>query len=179
MPNNLTNLRIGDDLILERMCAAEQGLLTQADALDMKASYLLVALVFLAQLSTIFLLRANLPLAMKADRIISCVLLVVAGILLLFELGIKGFKTGDAARLESWRDDTVKTAEGLDGYKNAENPQEYLRARLVHGLIISSKGTLAHNDARIRAKVCNIRWAYWMTFMAFGLDVIFLIYLFC
>lgn len=175
MPDNRTNLRIGDDLILERMCSAEQGLLTQADALDMKASYLLVALVFLAQLSTIFLLKSNLSHAMKADQIISCTLLVVAGILLLLELGIKVFNTCDAALLDSWRDGIVKDAEDLDGYKNAVHPQEYLRARLVHGLIIGSKKTLTHNDALIRTKVRNIRCAYWMTFIAFGLDVIFLI----
>jgi len=43
------------------MYAREQVLLSQADALDMKASYFLVVLVFLAQLSTIFFSSPNLP----------------------------------------------------------------------------------------------------------------------
>jgi hypothetical protein len=72
--------RIGDELILERMYAAEQVLLTQADALDMKASYLLIVLVFLAQLSTTFIARRDLSWFFRISQWVSCVLLFASSV---------------------------------------------------------------------------------------------------
>src|ERR1017187_318602 len=99
--NSTMNERLGDDLILERMYAAEQVLLSQADALDMKASYLLVALVFLAQLSTTFLSSPNLTCLLKGGQWLSCLLLFMAGVFLLLELRVKTFRAEDAMNLEA------------------------------------------------------------------------------
>jgi hypothetical protein len=169
-----TDERIGDELILERMYAAEQVLLSQADALDMKASYLLVALVFLAQLSTTFLLIPNLAYCGKTMQWISCFLLTVAGVFLLLELRIEKFRTEDAVHLETWRDTVINDAKKRKEYTASSHPDEYLRSRLVWGLIEGSKPRIARGEENNKKKVHCLRWAYGLTFAAFLLDILFM-----
>ncbi len=166
--------RIGDDLILERMYSREQILLSQADAFDMKASYLLVVLVFLAQLSTTFFSNANLDCVGKISQWLSCLLLVAAGIFLFFELKIKSFSGEDAAGLEPWRDEVIADSRKQKEYKETSDPDGYLRHRLVWGLIDSSKGRIAKSEENNAKKTAHLRRAYWLTFVAFGLDVLFI-----
>jgi hypothetical protein len=123
--------RIGDDLILERMYASEQVILSQANALDMKASYLLVVLVFLAQLSTTFLSNPNLSCLGKGGQSLCCLLLFVAGLFLLLELRIKTFRAEDALNLEAWRDRIINAGKEQEEYVASTSPDDYLRSRLV------------------------------------------------
>jgi len=167
--------RTGDDLILERMYAREQVLLGQADALDMKASYLLVVLVFLAQLSATFLSRSDLSCFGKAIQWLVCLLLVVSGIFLLLELRVKSFSGEDALGLEGWRDGVVAEAEGLKGYPVFQNPDAFLRNRLVRGFIDGSKARIAKSEEINEKKVRFLNRAYWLAFAAFVADVLYLI----
>ena len=120
--------RIGDDLLLERMYAAEQVLLSQADALDMKASYFLVVLVFLAQLSTTLLSNPHLVCLARYGQWLSCFLLFIAGVFLLLELKVKTFRAEDARNLEGWRDGVVKEGRGQAEYLSSPHPEDFLRS---------------------------------------------------
>ena len=173
------NLRVGDELILERMTSAEQLLLTQADALDMKASYLLVVLVFLAQLSTTFLSRDHLSRLQQCSQWAVCLLLVGSGIFLLIDLGIKKFQSEDASKLEVHRDQVIKKSLDLAGYKEAKNPEQYLQERLTWSLIESSKARLPLSEEINRRKVVSVERAYWLAAIAFLLDVLFMVSLVC
>lgn len=166
-----TEDRIGDDLILERMYAAEQVLLSQADALDMKASYFLVVLVFLAQLSTTFLSTPNLTCPAKIGQWVSCGLLFSAGVLLLLELRMKTFRTEDAKNLETWRDQVIEGSKEQGGYTASPHPEEFLRSRLIWGLIESSRPRIVAAEKNNAKKVVYLRIAYWLTLIAFLLDV--------
>jgi len=172
---NGANDRIGDEIILERMYAAEQVLLSQADALDMKASYLLVALVFLAQLSITFLSNPNLTCLAKGGQWLSCLLLFLAGVFLLLELRIKTFRAEDAKDLEAWRDRVVKEGEDQEGCVSSPLSGDYLRSRLVWGLIESSKPRIVAGERNNGRKVAHLNWAYWLTLVAFFLDIVCII----
>lgn len=174
MTSSVTDERIGDGLILERMYVREQTLLSQADALDMKASYLLVVLVFLAQLSTTFLSSQNLPYFGKVSQLVSCVLLLVSGILLLFELKVKSFSNEDGAGLETWRDEIIEKSLDLEGYRKATHPEDYLRSRLVWGLIAGSKARIFENEKANKNKLSLLKLAYWIALLAFLLDILFI-----
>ena len=170
--NGGMNERSGDDLILERMYAREQVLLSQADALDMKASYLLVVLVFLAQLSTIFLLRPNLSCFDKGSQWLTCLLLLASGIFVLCELQVENFRGEDALELESWRDGVVTEAEKLDEYQKAPDLDDFLRSRVVWGLIEGSKLRIVKSEGLTNKKASRLEWAYWLTLVAFLWEVV-------
>jgi hypothetical protein len=170
--------RIGDDLLLERMYAAEQVLLSQADALDMKASYFLVVLVFLAQLSTTLLSNPHLTCLARGGQWISCVLLFVAGAFLLLELQVKTFRAEDAKNLEAWRDGVIKGGKEQVEYTASLHPEDFLRGRLVWGLVHSSKPRIVTAEENNAKKVIYLKWAYWLTLIAFFLDVASVIPLF-
>jgi len=166
--------RIADDLILERMYAREQVLLSQADAMDMKASYVLVALVFLAQLSTTFLSRPNLQCLGKASQWVASLLLLVSAISLLLELKVATFKSEDASGLESWRDEVVRDSQELEAYPKERDPEEYLRDRVIWGLIASSKARIVKGEEINDKKITRLTIAYWFASAAFLIDILFL-----
>jgi hypothetical protein len=169
-----TEQRIGDDLILERMYAAEQALLSQADALDMKASYLLIVLVFLAQLSATFIARHDLSWLFRGSQWLSCTLLFVSSVFLMLELRVRRFKGEDVFDLEALRERIITEAKELDGYKNAVHPNEYVRGRLVWSLILGSKKRIHKNDSTNAIKVAHLQWAYGFAAGAFLLDILFM-----
>lgn len=173
--NSTMNERLGDDLILERMYAREQVLLSQADALDMKASYLLIVLVFLAQLSTTFLTRPLLSCIGKSSQWLSCLLLLASGVFLLLEMRVKTFRGEHALELEPWRDRVIREAQVLEEYQAAPSPEEFMRNRLVWGLIDSSKLRIARSEQNNTKKVDHLKLAYWFAAGAFLLDILFLI----
>jgi hypothetical protein len=170
-----TEERIGDDLILERMYATEQGLLTQADALDMKASYLLIVLVFLAQLSATFIARHDLSWLLRGSQWLSCLILIASALFLLLELRIKQFKGEGALGLEKLREDVITQAKQLEQYKNAAHPNEYVRSRLVWSLIKGSKERIPENESINARKVTRLQWAYGLATVAFVLDILFIL----
>jgi hypothetical protein len=170
--------RIGDDLILERLYANEQVLLTQTDAFDLKASYFLVVIVFLAQLSTIFLLRPNLSICEKVDQWVACLLLVAAGCFLMSELKVRSFRVEESTGLESWRDKQIQDAYQLPGYKEAQDHNSYLRNRMIWGLIEGSKSRIVNNEIVNATKLSRLVYAYWIAGAAFLLDILFMAYLF-
>jgi hypothetical protein len=167
--------RIGDEIILERMYAAEQILLTQADALDMKASYLLIVLVFLAQLSTTFIARHDLSWFFRISQWLSCVLMFSSSVLLLLELRIRRFKSEGVFELEALRDRITAESKERDDYKDAAHPNEYVRGRLVWSLIQGSKNRIHKNDLTNAKKVSHLQWAYGLAALAFLLDILFMI----
>jgi len=170
-----TDQRIGDDLILERMYAAEQGLLTQADALDMKASYLLIVLVFLAQLSATFIARHDLSWLLRGSQWLSCFLLIISAIFILCELSIKSFQSEGILDLEAMRERAIIQAKELDQYKQAAHPNEYVRGRLIWSLIKGCRKRICTNDAINAKKVIRLKWAYGLAMGAFVLDILFIL----
>ena len=153
------------------MYAAEQVLLSQANALDTKASYFLVVLVFLAQLSTALLSNPRLICLVRDGQLISCTLIFVAGVFLLLELQIKAFRAEDAKNLEAWRDGEMETSKAQREYAASTHPSDFLRGRLIWGLIESSKPRIVAGENNNAKKVVCLRWAYWLTLIAFFLDV--------
>lgn len=163
--------RIGDDLLLERMYAREQRLSSQSDALDMKASYLLVVVAFLAQLSTLFLSRQNLSCTAKIDQVLSCALLIGGGAALLAELMVKPFKDESAEEMEKWRDKQIARAKAE---RVGDPSAEYLCGWLIWGLINGCKGRIAESEKINDRKVRLLKIAYWVVAAAFALDVLFI-----
>jgi hypothetical protein len=162
--------RIGDDFILERMYAREQRLSSQSDALDMKASYLLVVVAFLAQLSTSFLSKPNLPCVAKIDQWLSCISIAIAGAILLMELMVKSFDDESAEEMEPWRDKEISKAEAA---QDAPHSSDYLRGWLTSGLIDGCKERIFTSEKNNKGKVRLLRLAYWCVAVAFMLDILF------
>jgi hypothetical protein len=173
-----TDERVGDDLILERMHAAEQGLLSQADALDMKASYLLIVLVFLAQLSTTFISRQDLSWLFRGSQWLSCCLLSLSAIYLFLELRIKRFADEDVLGFEAWRDRVVTANKENAAYKAIHPPSDYLRGRLIRGMIEGCKHRIDKSYEHNGKKVMHLRKAYGLMAAAFFLDIAFMILFF-
>src|ERR1039458_6889986 len=168
-----TEERIGDDIILDRMYATEQTLLTQADALDMKASYLLIVLVFLAQLSATFIARHDLSWFFRCTQWLSCLFLSISAVFLLLELRITRFKSEGVFELEELRERIFAEAKELEQYKNAAHPNEYLHGRLVWSLIKGSKQRVHKNDSTNSRKVTLLQGAYGFAAGAFFLNIMF------
>src|SRR5665213_1351677 len=174
-----TEERIGDDIILDRMHATEQTLLTQADALDMKASYLLIVLVFLAQLSATFIARRDLSWLFRGSQWLSCSLISISAIFLLLELQVKNFAGEDVLGFEAWRDRVVSAGKESTVYKNVIHPPNgYLRGRLVYGMIEGCKHRISNSYRHNEKKVRHLRRAYALMAAAFLLDTLFMILFF-
>jgi hypothetical protein len=93
--------RLGDDLILDRMTIREQKRARQADALDLKASYVLVALIFLAQLAATGSGLKGLTICTKADLWLASAMIALSGVFVFLELTVKSFKAESAEELEA------------------------------------------------------------------------------
>lgn len=170
--------RIGDDIILDRFYDSEKTLLSQCDGFDMKASYLLVALVFLAQLSMTFLSRPSLDTCTKVDQWLSCLSLLLAGIFLMLELRVDYFHAEDPKEMEAWRDAQVDKSKELKSYSDAPDQDAYLRNRLIQGLIIGAKERILKSEEINATKLDLLRKAHWCIGIALFLDALFLITLF-
>jgi hypothetical protein len=144
----------------------------------MKASYLLVGIVFLAQLSTTFLSLSALTLCDRIDQWIACSLLVITGIFLMLELRVRSFRIVNSAGLESWRDEQITQGEQLPGYQAAQHPEEYLRDRLIWGLIEGGKERIATSEKSNATKISHLGYAYTFAAAAFFLDMLFMAHLF-
>ena len=170
-----TEERIGDDIILDRMYATEQTLLNQADALDMKASYLLIVLVFLAQLSATFIAQHDLSWLSRGSQWVSCLLLIISAVFLLRELRIKPFKVESVLKFEEQREKIITEAKEFAQYKAAAHPNDYARGRYVWSLIEGCKVRIPKNDTINARKVNHLQCAYVLTSAAFLLDILFIV----
>jgi hypothetical protein len=134
----------------------------------------MVVLVFLAQLSTTFISRPNLSCYGKASQWLACILLLASGIFLLFELRIKVYSNEDAAGLEAWRDRVIEDSEKSNGNKETPLTDDYLRNRLVWGLIESSKPRIIQSEKINKNKAAYLKLAYFLALAAFLLDILFM-----
>ena len=165
--------RIGDDILLERIYAGEQALLSQADALDMKASYMLVVIAFLAQLSVTFLSRPSLEVCAKGDQLIACLLLTLSGVFVMLELAVKYFVIEDPKAMEDWRDTQILKGEKSEDYKEVPDKEEYLRNRLILGLIKGGKERIRESEVTNAKKLRYLKITYGCVVGAFILDALF------
>ena len=154
--------RIGDDILLERMTRLEDHQIEHADALDVKLSYVLVAIVFLLQLSValypIPMTRLPAALAMIAT---ACV--IVAGIGTFYGLALTRWDREDAQELERTRDNYVvecqKQGLSLDA----------IQSGLIEGFIEVTRQRVAKNAEPLNDKVFWLRLAYIVSALAVAL----------
>jgi hypothetical protein len=152
----------GDEILRERLNEREQILLQQADALDVKASILLVAVTFLAGHS-MYLLSGSPSAFIRWDQRVSVALQVLAGIILALHLRIRKYQGETTQDYPEWRDSLIQHF-GTDQH-------EQIEAELNKGIISRSLLRVAEADWINNTKARHIARAYWITLLAFGLNL--------
>ena len=151
-------MKVGDELLQDRLSLREQMLMQQADALDMKASILLVAVTFLATHS-MWVLSKSLPKVVLYDQFLSIALQTVAGALLAIQLRICSYSVVTAEAFPAWRDELIKyTGEG----KKTEIEQA-----LAEGIIQKSIECITDAINANNKKAGAIKAAFWIILASF------------
>jgi hypothetical protein len=149
-------MAIGDDIILERLYAAEDSLQTQADALDTKAGILLAILTFLADFVT------HLQFS-PVIFIVVVVSLVISGLLSALSLIFLRYQGENAAALDNTRDQVVAV--------NAGRSDEEMEALFKQGLMVDAKGRLKTNGGFNQTKAKMLIASYILLLLALILSI--------
>jgi hypothetical protein len=149
-------MAIGDDIILERLYAAEDLLQTQADALDTKAGILLAILTFLAD----FVTQLHFS---PGSFIVVVAFLSISGLLSALPLMILKYKAEDAVRLEAYRNSVVKANSGL--------PKQEVEEAFKLGLIEASKDRVGDNGKFNQRKAKMVKASYIFLLLALILSI--------
>lgn len=151
-------MAIGDDILRERLNLREQQLMQQADALDVKASILLVAVTFLAGHS-MYLLSKQATGFIRWDQFTSVLLQIVAGIILSLQLRIRTYKAEMTHQYPTWRNQIVEHHEGESREQVEHSLNEGIRTMSLER--ITDAAEINENKARF------VNLAYWVILAAF------------
>jgi fructose/tagatose bisphosphate aldolase len=147
--------QVGDQLILERMTRLEDQLIENSDALDVKMSYVLIAVVFLAQLA-ISLYAAHLNHCQAIMVAVASGLATICGFYVYRGLTLAKFVTEDESYLEATRDLHVLQARAAE----PDITTDELEAGFRSGIIDGAKQRMAENLIIVKQKVRTLRRAY-------------------
>lgn len=160
--------RFCDDLILERITRLEDQQIEHADALDVKLSYVLIALIFLGQIAVSFYGIQHLTLSEVVLVIIATCCVVIAGIMTYRGLVLTKFEAEDEQQLEQNRDTYVQACLKHDPNVSAET----ICSGIIEGFIAKTKARMGKNAEAIDEKVYWLKGAYRVTFLAVALYVL-------
>lgn len=155
-------MAIGDDILRERLNLREQILMQQADALDVKASILLVAVTFLAGHS-MYLLSKQVCAFIRYDQFASVFFQMLSGVVLAWHLRIRSYKGETAEELGEWRDKVVSH------FGSQQSPE--IEAALNKGIVDLSLERISLAVATNKSKAASVEIAYWITLAAFFLNL--------
>jgi hypothetical protein len=159
--------RVCDDLILERITRLEDQQIEHANALDVKLSYVLIALIFLGQIAFSFYGIPHLTLTEVVLTIIGTCCVVIAGIMTYCGLVLAKFEAEDEQQLEQSRDTYVAACLKHDPNMSDET----IRSGIVEGFIANTKARMGKNAEVVNDKVYWLKAAYRVTFLAVALYV--------
>ena len=153
---------IADKFLLDRLTLRETLLTQQADALDMKASVLLIAVIFLAGQTAEFLAN-HVQGFLHREQLVAGMAEVIAGALLAWLLRVQMYSNEAAEDYPKWRDDIVK---------EGETPASDIEAKMISE-IVCDMATQCGDAYRINGgKVKVLKWATRTTFVAFALNLV-------
>lgn len=158
-------MAIGDDILIARLTNRETQLMQQADALDVKASILLVAVTFLAGQSTYFLTKYPVGI-IHWIQLVSVVIQIAAALLLAHLLRIRDYSGEATEHYPAWRD-SLRDYHGGDSSKM----EAALTTGIIDGCIERANVAKAINNRK--ASVINV--TYWMTLASLACNLIVLI----
>jgi hypothetical protein len=158
-------MAIGDEIILDRLTAREAQLHEQCNALDVKASIILVAVTFLAGQTT-YLLTKHMNGFWRWEQFFCAFLLLIAAVILAFMLRIQTYDGECSEDYLTWRDDTV-TKLG----ENGDMVTSHLRAEIVQGCKERIEKAREINDSKVK----QVKVVYVLTLAAFMCNLLALI----
>ena len=149
-----------DDLIVDRLSLKESQLMQQADALDVKASIMLAALIFLGGHST-YILSRYVPFWLLASQVISIMLQVVAAFYTSWMIKLQGYPCEDTLALISWKDDL-----------SATYPAAYVENEFKQAIKVRASERITKIKSINEAKADAFERVFFIALSAFALNVI-------
>jgi hypothetical protein len=159
-------MAIADEIILDRLTAREAQLHEQSNALDVKASIMLVAVTFLAGQTT-YLLTKHSEGFWRWEQFLSAFLLLGASVTLAFLLYVRTYDGECAEDYLKWRDDLLEHF-GVGHHAEIE-PQ--MRKEIVSGCKKRIDKARMINERKAR----QVQIVYALTLAAFALNLTVLI----
>jgi len=157
------NMAAINSLLLDRLTVRESQLYQQADALDLKASILLVAIIFLATQTSAFL-RAYSKGAIYWEQVIAgAVEILTSACLAFILLPRSGYVQEPAEDYPKWRDELIAAEISSDDSTIAER----MVTEIVDDLSKHCEGIRKINDTKAKWLVI----AHWGAFAALLTDV--------
>jgi hypothetical protein len=153
-----------DDLIIERLSLKESQLMQQADAIDVKASIMLGALVFLGGHST-YILSRPVPVWLLMLQVVSIGLQVAAAGYTAWILQVRDYPCEDILALISWK-------QQLSGYHDAPQVTENFKRALTTRASERIAAIKSMNESKADAFTKVFRFCL----IAFALNVLATIY---
>jgi hypothetical protein len=160
-------MAIGDEILIARLTNRETQLSQQADALDVKASILLVAITFLAGQSTYFLSKHPTGF-IHWNQLLSVVVQIVAGCLLAWQLYIKTYPAEASEKYPQWRDELIAHFGG---------DQQAIESEMTKGIIEGCTNRAKEANRINEQKATVIQRAYWLSLSAFACNLAALVFL--
>jgi len=157
----------GDEILLDRLTNRETQLSQQADALDVKASILLVAVTFLAGQSTYFLTKHPTGF-IHWSQLLAVVLQVTSGCLLAWQLAIKQYSAEASEQYPGWRDQLIA---------HYSNDSAAVEAEMLKGIITGCAERAAETRKLNDHKALIIGSAYWLSLGSFACNLAALLYM--
>jgi hypothetical protein len=157
-------MAVADKLILDRLTIREAQLYQQADAIDVKASILLVAVIFLAG-QTIGLLHDAHVGFTHYEQIVAGIFEVIATGVLAWLLRIQnGYIQEPAEDYPGWRDAIVTEGKSL--------PEDQLENRMISEIVPDlAKHCAAALQVNTR-KIKLMRVAFWLVILILGMNLV-------
>jgi hypothetical protein len=159
-------MTVADELILERLTAREAQLHDQANALDVKASILLVGVVFLAGQST-YLLTKYAAGFWRWEQFLSVFLQFAAAAIMARLLWIRVYDGECAEDYLQWRDKNVRHF----GEHGTAQVEPHMRTKIIQGCKDRIDKARDLNDGKVKL----VKAVYVLTLLAFLCNLVALI----
>lgn len=163
MPNGTNDE--STDLIIERLRAKDELTFHDGDALDVKASIVLVVVTFLAAQSADLLSKGSLTPLESTAQIIAVMSLALAGISLWFQLWPREYEIEPAEKLFQWRDELRDFFEGEPGADTK------VSALLKNGIIERTIERIKTNGEINKARSSFLLWSYVFTTLSLVINL--------
>jgi hypothetical protein len=148
-----------DSLIMERLYAREVSLVTHANAIDQKTSYLLVAVTFLGlQISS--LLTRYISAFWRYELIGSGVILVAAAIFLFFATKVANYDDEGAEWLEEWRNVGLEQNDSED--------------QMLYAIRYGSRERILKIAKLLKRRGKAVEWCFYLASASFAFNMIFI-----